>query len=223
MMGIYKEHRIQVEQIPPITVLMAESAHSLVRQTADESLLDQGLAPGKGMEKQVGADVANSFAYFQSLYGPTRLQRFYVAENPLEHSYLGVAFPGLIHLNWTTFHGTVPEGYDEMLRAHEVAHQWWGALGVVPATYHDWWLAEAFAEFSALRYLEATSKDSKRYLDVSRHSRANSREPEISTEVGRSGAGLAGAPQQDEHDARISGSSSMTRARGSSRCCATCS
>ncbi len=171
MMGIYKEHRIQSERIPPITVLMSESAHRRVRESAGESLIEQGLAPGRAMEKQVGADVANSLAFFQSQYGSTGLKRFYVAENPLKRSFLGLAYPGLIHLDWSTFYNTQSGGSDEMLRAHEVAHQWWGALGVVPATYHDLWLSEAFAEFSALWYLQAASKDSKRFLDTLKRSR----------------------------------------------------
>ncbi|HKW50358.1 MAG TPA: M1 family aminopeptidase, partial [Candidatus Eisenbacteria bacterium] len=171
MLGIYKEHRIQAERVPPVTVLMSESAHRQVRDTAGESLIEQGLAPGRSMEKQVGADVANSLAYFQSLYGPTPLRQFYVAENPFGDSYLGVASPGLIQLDRSTFYTTEAGGFDEVLRAHEVAHQWWGALGVLPATYHDQWLAEAFAHFSALRYLEAASKDNKRFLDALRQSR----------------------------------------------------
>jgi peptidase M1-like protein len=171
MIGLFKEHKIQAEKIPPVTVLMAESAHRRVRESAGEELIEQGLVPGKDMEKQVGADVANSLAFFQAIYGPTKLKRFYVAENPLDPSYLGVAYPGLIHLDWTTFYNTQSEGSDEMLRAHEVAHQWWGALGVVPATYHDRWLSEAFAEFSALRYLQSASKDSKRFFDALKRSR----------------------------------------------------
>jgi hypothetical protein len=163
MIGIYKEHKIQVEGAPPITVLMSEAAHRRVIQTAGEDMIELGTAPGKSMEKQVAADVANSLSYFQSLYGPTRLERFYAAENPFEHSYLGVAFPGLIHLDWSTFYNTQADGSDELLRAHEVAHQWWGAAGVVPATYHDQWLSEAFAQFSAWRYLRAASKDGKRF------------------------------------------------------------
>lgn len=171
MIGIYKEHTIQAEKIPPVTILMAESAHRRVRDSAGASLIEQGLAPGKSMDKQVGADIANSLAFFQSLYGPPHLKRFYVAENPLERSALGIAYPGLIHLDWSTFYNTQSEGSDELLRAHEVAHQWWGALGVVPATYHDRWLSEAFAEFSALCYLQMTSADNKRYLDALRRSR----------------------------------------------------
>jgi aminopeptidase N len=54
-------------------------------------------------------------------------------------------------LAWDTFQWTNSEGFDEMFRAHEVAHQWWG-IGVRPATYRDWWLAEGFSEFSGWWY-----------------------------------------------------------------------
>ena len=171
MIGIYKEHTIRTDKIPPVTILMSESAHRRVRDTAGAALIEQGLAPGKSMDKQVGADIANSLAFYQALYGPTRLNHFYVAENPLESSFLGIAFPGLIHLDWSTFYNTQAEGSDELLRAHEVAHQWWGALGVAPATYHDRWLSEAFAEFSALCYLQAATKDNKKFIDTLKRSR----------------------------------------------------
>ena len=40
---------------------------------------------------------------------------------------------------------------------HEIAHQWWGHM-VGWATYHDQWLSEGFAEFSAGLFLEMTRK-----------------------------------------------------------------
>jgi hypothetical protein len=48
--------------------------------------------------------------------------------------------------------------FEERLRAdaavpHEVAHQWWG-VSVRFATYHDEWITEALANYSALVYLE---------------------------------------------------------------------
>lgn len=43
--------------------------------------------------------------------------------------------------------------YDELLQAHETAHQWWGGL-VYSASYRDDWLLEALANYSALMYLE---------------------------------------------------------------------
>jgi aminopeptidase N len=42
-----------------------------------------------------------------------------------------------------------------VVTAHEVAHQWWGHT-VGWASYHDQWLSEGFADFSAALFLEAT-------------------------------------------------------------------
>jgi aminopeptidase N len=50
-------------------------------------------------------------------------------------------------------------GFVQEVTPHEVAHQWWGhAVGW--ASYHDQWLSEGFAEFSAGLFLqEAVGKD----------------------------------------------------------------
>ena len=50
-----------------------------------------------------------------------------------------------------TFRWTAENGLDELFRAHEVAHQWWG-IGVRPASDRDRWLAEGFSEFTGLWY-----------------------------------------------------------------------
>ncbi|MFW6159572.1 MAG: M1 family metallopeptidase, partial [Acidobacteriota bacterium] len=42
--------------------------------------------------------------------------------------------------------------WNEYFLAHEIAHQWWGQ-GVSWKTYHDQWLSEGLAQFSALIYL----------------------------------------------------------------------
>jgi aminopeptidase N len=46
--------------------------------------------------------------------------------------------------------------------AHEVAHQWWGHM-VGWETYHDQWLSEGIADFSASLYLQFTEKNSDKY------------------------------------------------------------
>jgi hypothetical protein len=43
--------------------------------------------------------------------------------------------------------------YKEFFMAHEIAHQWWGQT-VAGATYHDLWLSEGLAQYSAIRYLK---------------------------------------------------------------------
>ncbi len=46
---------------------------------------------------------------------------------------------------------------------HEVAHQWWGHI-IGWASYHDQWLSEGFADFSASLYLQTTEKQPDKYL-----------------------------------------------------------
>jgi hypothetical protein len=45
---------------------------------------------------------------------------------------------------------------------HEVSHQWWGHM-VGWSTYHDQWLSEGFATFSAGLYLQLTEKTPDKY------------------------------------------------------------
>ena len=73
----------------------------------------------------------------------------------------GQGFPGLIYLSTRSYlnasdaHMQPADAlfFDELLHAHETAHQWWGGL-VYSATYRDDWLLEALANYSALLYLE---------------------------------------------------------------------
>jgi aminopeptidase N len=57
-------------------------------------------------------------------------------------------------------------GFVQEVTPHEVAHQWWGHT-VGWASYHDQWLSEGFAEFSAGLFLQqAFGKDwRKDYID----------------------------------------------------------
>jgi aminopeptidase N len=54
--------------------------------------------------------------------------------------------------------------------AHEVSHQWWGHM-VGWSTYHDQWLSEGFADFSAGLYLQLTEKTPDKYLKYWEHAR----------------------------------------------------
>jgi hypothetical protein len=156
--GYFKESEIKDERIPPVTVFMAGTGHSQI----GSALIEQGVLSGRHMEEQVGGDIANSISFFQDVYGKCIVDRLYATEIPLQH---GEAFPGLIHLSWTTYQRTSQTGYDEVFRAHEVAHQWWG-IGVDFATYHDQWLSEGFSEYSGLWYMQTILKDNKKFFGV---------------------------------------------------------
>lgn len=131
---------------PSLTVLLNEQAHRKLGGMVAEAggyLLEQ-----REMGEMVARDLRNSFTFFNDVFGPTTVREFVATEIPYSH---GEAYPGLVMLAWNTFQWTADQGFDEMFRAHEVAHQWWG-IGVRPATYRDWWLAEGFSEFSGLWY-----------------------------------------------------------------------
>ncbi len=106
--------------------------------------------PGSRVTKDVIADIANSLMLYHDLFGNYPVKKFYAVETPMN---MGVAFPGLIQLGLSTFHSTDKHGTDELFRAHEVAHQWWG-IEVECATYHDWWLTEGLCNFAGLRYMQ---------------------------------------------------------------------
>ncbi|HEX2249782.1 MAG TPA: M1 family aminopeptidase [Gemmatimonadales bacterium] len=148
-LGLFKDYRIEEEGIPPVTVLVSEDAHRRI-----------GYLRQKNMKEVVGADMAKSLRFFQHTYGQVPVKQFFATEIPWGH---GEAFPGLVHLSWVTFHQTDQEGLDELFRAHEVAHQWWG-IGVDFASYHDQWLSEGFATFSGLWYLQTVRKNNEKYF-----------------------------------------------------------
>ncbi len=103
----------------------------------------------------VAADVINAFNYYQQLFG-TKLppQPVYATGINAGH---GQAFDGFIHLSEYSFDILGP-GAGELFRGHEAAHQWWG-VQVGAASYRDAWLGEAFAEYSAMMFVETTVKD----------------------------------------------------------------
>ena len=47
---------------------------------------------------------------------------------------------------------------------HEIAHQWWGHM-VGWKSYHDQWMSEGFAEFSASLFIQQITRDEKKYKE----------------------------------------------------------
>jgi len=149
--GEFKEFRINEARIPPITLQVNLQAHRR---------LDAMLLQPRNPLETVGADVARSLAFFTQAFGPPLFSRYYATEIPYGH---GQAFPGLIHLSWFTFQSNDGSGFNEIFRAHEMAHQWWG-IGVEPAGYRDAWLSEGFADFAGLWYMQTSLGDERKFL-----------------------------------------------------------
>jgi hypothetical protein len=179
-LGEFEEFRITDPRIPPVTIHLNGDAHRRLDQffLALRDQLDvrwdlvAKFLSQRDPERDVGADVANSLAFFTQVYGPPLFDRYYAAEIPFSY---GEAFPGLIYLPVWTFQAMSDSGYDEILRAHEMAHQWWG-IGVEPATQRDWWLSEGFAEFSGLWYMQLILKDNDKFFKHLEHWRRQIRD-----------------------------------------------
>ena len=108
-------------------------------------------------------------------FGKSSFDHIYITEQP--NFNFGQSWPNLVYLpisayldstqRWLLFGriDTKFQGFVDEVTPHEVAHQWWGHM-VNWASYHDQWLSEGFAEFSAALFLEqARGKDwQKDYL-----------------------------------------------------------
>jgi hypothetical protein len=133
------------------------------------------MAPG-GMTKYALEQTRAQLQVCSYYFGRSPYDNIYITEQP--NFSFGQSWPNLVYLpisaymdstqRWMLF-GRINNkftGFVQEVTPHEVAHQWWGhAVGW--ASYHDQWLSEGFAEFSAGLFLqEAVGKDwRKDYLE----------------------------------------------------------
>ena len=165
-LGLFKTYEVVDERVAPIRVMIASAKDAGKSETVR---VEHGRSLGGNIDRLAAAEFANAVAFFQHVYGPPILPL--VTSEVVE--FHGEAFPGLIETTLMDMQLLINMGnplagdrqWHRMMRAHEVAHQWWG-YGVDPATYHDRWLSEGFAEWSSLWYLQAAAQDAPLYLRI---------------------------------------------------------
>jgi hypothetical protein len=136
---------------------LSELPDSLRRARALETLAPRSMT--KYALEQTRAQLQLCSFYF----GKIPYDDIYVTEQPDFN--FGQSWPNLIYLpisaytdstqRWLLF-GSINSkftGFVQEVTPHEVSHQWWGH-SVGWATYHDQWLSEGFAEFSAGLFLQ---------------------------------------------------------------------
>jgi hypothetical protein len=122
----------------------------------------ENMAPGS-MTKYALEQTRAQLQVCTFYFGKSPYEDIYITEQP--NFNFGQSWPNLVYLpisayldstqRWLLF-GRINNkftGFVQEVTPHEVAHQWWGhAVGW--ASYHDQWLSEGFAEFSAGLFLQ---------------------------------------------------------------------
>lgn len=120
-----------------------------------------------GMADRALVEGENSIRLFEHWFGEAPYGRIAITQQP-EFDF-GQSWPTLVYLPMSAFLDATQRyalmGQEEFqfssfiqeVTPHEISHQWWGHM-VGWASYHDQWLSEGFAEFSAGLFVEATSK-----------------------------------------------------------------
>lgn len=122
----------------------------------------QSLAPA-AMTKHILEITRAQIQLCNYYFGPDGFDHIYITEQP--NFSFGQSWPNLVYMpisayidstqRWMLFGGINNQftAFVQEVAPHEVAHQWWGhAVGW--ASYHDQWLSEGFAEFSAALFLQ---------------------------------------------------------------------
>ncbi|MBE0570681.1 MAG: hypothetical protein IH618_03980 [Ignavibacteriaceae bacterium] len=156
--GNFEIFESKLENLPDINVYISKYGHRQI----SSYLLQLGIQSMSDASEYIAHDALYSTKLFTELFGKLSINSINITETPYMH---GEAFPGLIHLSWSTVVQTDFKGEDEIFRAHEVAHQWWG-IGVDFDSYHDQWLSEGFAQYSGIWYLQAVKNDNDLFFDI---------------------------------------------------------
>ena len=157
-MGFYDKYDFSKENLPDITVLKSEGGHG----SSGGALYALGYSVESDSEESIAADVQNSYDIYQDTFGKIGLKELKIIDVPYSH---GTSYPGFILLAWSTFHLKQNNWGNQLFRAHEVAHQWWGNR-MKNDTYHEKWLTEGLADFCGLWYVQTALNDNDTYFDI---------------------------------------------------------
>lgn len=121
----------------------------------------------KNWDEDVVPPIYRAMKLYANIFGPPARDDFHVTESP--YYWHAESYPGQINLPYWTFFKGVRDAEKLFFQAHEIAHQWWGNT-VGYETYHDKWLCEGMAEYSALR-MASTYLDYEIFLEKLRRYR----------------------------------------------------
>jgi aminopeptidase N len=111
--------------------------------------------------EEIASRSADAIRFFHDRFGPLAVKNVVISPIP---GGFGQGFPGLVYASTLSYFGASDAPlqnysasqqlfFTDLLRTHEIAHQWWGNV-VSSDSISEVWLTEALATYSALLYLE---------------------------------------------------------------------
>jgi hypothetical protein len=115
-----------------------------------------------GMADSALADAQNATRIYNAFFGKLPFTRIAMTQQPA--GFFGQAWPTLVYMPYLAYLDTTQRAqllgsqggtnnFWRYVAPHEVAHQWWGHI-IGWDSYHDQWMSEGFAEFSASLYVQ---------------------------------------------------------------------
>ena len=149
------------DELPDWLKLRAESAGGMISTT--------------GMANNALADAQNATRLYNTYFGKMPYTRLAISQQPAPN--FGQAWPTLVYMPLIAFMDSTQrymltggnarlaaDNFWEYVEPHEIAHLWWGhAVGW--DSYHDQWMSEGFAEFSASLFVEQIMHDEHKFIE----------------------------------------------------------
>ncbi|MCB1019614.1 MAG: hypothetical protein KDC27_06775 [Acidobacteria bacterium] len=146
--------------LPDLTGPRRRGPYPVRQQVVVPAIAPRTPDPAARIEELADSD-ADAFHFFLERFGPPPTQQVIVSPIPAG---FGQGFPGLVYAATLSYLSASDSPLDkmnesdrqfylELLRPHEIAHQWWGN-NVSIESGSDLWMMEALATYSSLLYVE---------------------------------------------------------------------
>ena len=146
----------------PDEIKEIQQAIDQIESRGGKTMTTLGSISTTGIADQALADAQNAVRIYNAYYGKLPYSRIAMTQQPA--ATFGQAWPTLVFMPYMAFIDSTQRtqllgtrgGTDNFWRyvaPHEVAHQWWGHI-IGWDSYHDQWMSEGFAEFSASLYVQ---------------------------------------------------------------------
>lgn len=131
-------------------------------QRGAQTMTTLGSISTTGMADSAIADAQNSTRIYNAFFGKLPFTRLAMTQQPAPN--FGQAWPTLVFMPYIAFIDATQRtqllgirggtnNFWRYVAPHEIAHQWWGHI-IGWDSYHDQWMSEGFAEFSASLYVQ---------------------------------------------------------------------